>query len=203
MKTLLLITFCFLDTLPPEQHLITSLDFFYQNQTQAELSEYQSTNQKQWLKYLPTIGLSYTINGKPRPTVSWSSNLIYTSQRNKERKEAKQKSIINKNTLKLQKDQLKLTALLQKYQALKEVFPDLPHYPVSEKEVKVPAGWLIEHAGFKGKTFNNYGVHKNQALVLVNYGGASGNDIYELSVLIQKTIKRIFDISLEAEVNIV
>lgn len=91
---------------------------------------------------------------------------------------------------------------IEKYQVLKEIFPNLPHYPVSEREVKVPAGWLIEHAGFKGKTFDNYGVHKNQALVLVNYGGASGNDIYELSVLIQKTIKRIFDISLEAEVNI-
>ncbi|MCD2260260.1 UDP-N-acetylmuramate dehydrogenase [Psychroserpens luteolus] len=85
----------------------------------------------------------------------------------------------------------------------KKNFPDAPHYIVSDKEVKVPAGWLIEHAGFKGKTFDNYGVHKKQALVLVNYGGASGNDILELSQLIQETVARIFDINIEAEVNII
>ena len=108
------------DELPPEPLLIAALDSFYQNQTLAELSEFQSTNQKQWLKYLPTVGLSYTINGKPRPTISWSSNLIYTSQRNKEARTSKQKSIIRKNDLKRQKDQLKLKALLQKYQTLQE-----------------------------------------------------------------------------------
>lgn len=86
---------------------------------------------------------------------------------------------------------------------LKQNFPEIPSYNISDKLVKIPAGWLIEHVGFKGKTFNNYGVHKNQALVLVNYGNASGKDILNLSKLIQKTIKRIFDINLEAEVNII
>lgn len=81
-------------------------------------------------------------------------------------------------------------------------FPEAPCYKVSTSEVKVPAGWLIETAGFKGKTFGNYGVHKKQALVLVNYGGASGNDILKLSQLIQETVLRIFDIEIEAEVNI-
>ncbi|ULC60510.1 UDP-N-acetylmuramate dehydrogenase [Flaviramulus sp. BrNp1-15] len=81
-------------------------------------------------------------------------------------------------------------------------FKDIPSYPVNENEVKVPAGWLIEKAGFKGKRFGNYGVHKNQALVLVNYGDAKGEDILNLSRLIQKTVKRLFDISIEAEVNI-
>ena len=85
---------------------------------------------------------------------------------------------------------------------LQEHFPDAPHYVVSEQEVKVPAGWLIEMAGFKGKTLGNYGVHKNQALVLVNYGGATGNDILKLSQLIQYTVYRLFNISIEAEVNI-
>lgn len=85
---------------------------------------------------------------------------------------------------------------------LKQNFPEIPSYNISNKLVKVPAGWLIEQAGFKGKTFGNYGVHKNQALVLVNYGNANGNDILNLSKLIQNTIKRIFDINLEAEVNI-
>lgn len=86
---------------------------------------------------------------------------------------------------------------------LKLNFPDIPSYSVSETFVKVPAGWLIEKAGFKGKTLGNYGVHKNQALVLVNYGNAKGSDIYQLSLLIQKTIYRIFKINIETEVNII
>ncbi|MGB3607118.1 UDP-N-acetylmuramate dehydrogenase [Psychroserpens sp.] len=89
------------------------------------------------------------------------------------------------------------------FSKLQQQFPNAPSYIVSETEIKVPAGWLIEHAGFKGKTFGNYGVHKNQALVLVNYGGAKGNDILELSRLIQQTVARIFNIQIETEVNIV
>ena len=81
-------------------------------------------------------------------------------------------------------------------------FSDIPSYTVSDEDVKIPAGWLIEKSGFKGKTFNNYGVHKKQALVLVNYGGAKGSDILNLSKLIQKTVKRLFGITIEAEVNI-
>ncbi|GAA4281412.1 UDP-N-acetylmuramate dehydrogenase [Gaetbulibacter aestuarii] len=90
----------------------------------------------------------------------------------------------------------------EQYQTLLQNFPEMPSYPVSEHEVKVPAGWLIEQAGFKGKRFGNYGVHKNQALVLVNYGGAKGSDILNLARLIQKTIKKLFDVNIEAEVNI-
>jgi len=86
---------------------------------------------------------------------------------------------------------------------LQDSFPNAPHYVISDHEVKVPAGWLIETAGFKGKTLGNYGVHKKQALVLVNYGGASGNDILKLSKLIQDTVLRLFEISIEAEVNII
>lgn len=88
------------------------------------------------------------------------------------------------------------------YNNLLQNFKDIPSYKVSEDEVKVPAGWLIEKAGFKGKRFENYGVHKKQALVLVNYGNAKGADILNLSKLIQITIKRLFDISIETEVNI-
>lgn len=89
------------------------------------------------------------------------------------------------------------------FEKLKINFPDIPSYVVSTKEVKIPAGWLIEKAGFKGKTFNNYGVHKKQALVLVNYGDAKGSDILKLATLIQMTIDRIFGISIETEVNII
>ena len=88
------------------------------------------------------------------------------------------------------------------YNKLLQNFEDIPCYPVSNTEVKIPAGWLIEKAGFKGKRFGDYGVHKNQALVLVNYGNAKGSDILKLSKLIQTTIERFFEISIEAEVNI-
>lgn len=88
------------------------------------------------------------------------------------------------------------------YNRLLQNFEDMPSYPVTDEEVKIPAGWLIEKAGFKGKRFGDYGVHKNQALVLVNYGNAKGSDILKLSELIQKTIYQLFEISIEAEVNI-
>ena len=89
------------------------------------------------------------------------------------------------------------------FKKLQDNFPEIPSYVVSENEIKIPAGWLIEKAGFKGKRFGDYGVHKNQALVLVNYGSANGSDILKLSKLIQHTIKRLFNIGLEAEVNVI
>jgi len=88
------------------------------------------------------------------------------------------------------------------FELLKIQFPKIPYYKVSETNVKIPAGWLIETAGFKGKRFGNYGVHNKQALVLVNYGNASGKDILELSKKIQEAILIVFDIVLESEVNI-
>ena len=88
------------------------------------------------------------------------------------------------------------------FQLIKNKFPKIPHYKVSETTVKIPAGWLIETVGFKGKTFKNYGVHNKHALVLVNYGNASGKDILELSKKIQEAILKVFDIVLEIEVNI-
>lgn len=81
--------------------------------------------------------------------------------------------------------------------------PEMPSYSVSETEVKVPAGWLIEKAGFKGKRFGDAGIHKNQALVLVNYGNATGQEILNVSKDIQKTVKDLFDIEIEAEVNVI
>ncbi len=89
------------------------------------------------------------------------------------------------------------------YEKAKALHPDMPHYVVSENSVKVPAGWLIEQAGFKGKRFGDAGVHKNQALVLVNYGTATGREVVALSQLIQQTILAQFGIAIEAEVNII
>ena len=92
--------------------------------------------------------------------------------------------------------------LKHQFRQLQHKFPKVPHYILSETEVKVPAGWLVEQCGFKGKRFGDAGVHKNQALVLVNYGHATGKEIFELSKKIQQTVLEKFDMELEAEVNI-
>ena len=81
-------------------------------------------------------------------------------------------------------------------------FPQVAHYPQNDGTVKIAAGWLIDQLGWKGKTINNYGVHKNQALVLVNYGGGDGKDIYNLSSEIIKSVEETFGVLLEREVNI-
>ncbi|MDP3352385.1 MAG: UDP-N-acetylmuramate dehydrogenase [Flavobacteriaceae bacterium] len=88
------------------------------------------------------------------------------------------------------------------FKELQIKYPSIPHYPISENEVKIPAGWLIEQAGFKGIKKGNTGVHSKQALVLVNYGNAKGIEILELAAEIQDSILKIFNISLEIEVNI-
>ena len=91
----------------------------------------------------------------------------------------------------------------EQYEKAKAQHPEMPHYVVSETEVKVPAGWLIERAGFKGKRFGDAGIHKNQALVLVNYGNATGQEILNVSKDIQATILKEFGIAIETEVNVI
>ena len=86
---------------------------------------------------------------------------------------------------------------------LLEEFPDMPTYPAPGEKRKVAAGWLIEKCGWKGKRMNDHGVHARQALVLVNYGKAKGEDIYSLSEEILKSVEKSFGILLEREVNII
>ncbi len=89
------------------------------------------------------------------------------------------------------------------FEKIHQKFPEMKFYEVSATEVKVPAGWLIEQAGLKGKRFGDAGIHKNQALVLVNYGTATGQDILEVSRIVQRTVFETFGIQIEAEVNII
>ena len=89
------------------------------------------------------------------------------------------------------------------FEKIKYSYPEIPSYPTVPGRTKVPAGWLIEQCGWKGKVVGHTGVHKNQALVLVNYGQAKGEEIKALSIEIQKSVKEKFGVELEAEVNFV
>ena len=86
---------------------------------------------------------------------------------------------------------------------LKDQYDLMPLFPVSEERTKIPAGWLIEQCGWKGKRKGNAGVHDKQALVLVNYGNAPGAEIYDLAIKISDSVLNRFGIKLEPEVNII
>lgn len=89
------------------------------------------------------------------------------------------------------------------FEALEAQFDDIRCYPIDDEKVKIPAGWLIENAGWKGYRDGNIGVHDKQALVLVNHGMGRGKDIFKLSNEIKKSIQGKFGIELEREVNVI
>ena len=91
----------------------------------------------------------------------------------------------------------------EKYEALKEAFPAIVAYPLPHDQYKLAAGWLIEQSGWKGYRDGDAGVHAKQALVLVNYGNASGEELVELSWKVIESVKEKFGVVLEREVNII
>lgn len=88
------------------------------------------------------------------------------------------------------------------FQQLQRQYPNAPHYVLANGKVKVPAGWLIEQCGWKGKRVGNTGAHARQALVLVNYGGATGKEVFALAQQIIKSVEQKFAIALHPEVNV-
>lgn len=90
----------------------------------------------------------------------------------------------------------------EKYEELAAVYPNMPHYTINEKLEKIPAGWMIDQCGWKGKSLGHAGVHDKQALVLVNRGGATGGEIVSLCRAIQRDVKDKFGIEIHPEVNI-
>jgi UDP-N-acetylmuramate dehydrogenase len=91
---------------------------------------------------------------------------------------------------------------LDKYDRLKKIFPDIVAYPAEGSLTKLSAGWMIEKCEWKGKRVGNVGMHKDQALVLVNYGGATGRELLTHAAEVQKSVKDTFGIIMEAEVNV-
>ncbi len=90
----------------------------------------------------------------------------------------------------------------EKYEALSREYPRMPHYTVDEHREKIPAGWMIDQCGWKGKRLGRAGVHDKQALVLVNLGGATGADIVKLCEAIRHDVSMKFGIDIHPEVNI-
>ena len=88
-----------------------------------------------------------------------------------------------------------------KAEGIRSSFPDIPVFPAENGKMKIAAGWMIEKAGWKGYTENNAGVHDKQALVIVNFGNASGKDIFDLSEKIRNSVLEKFGVDLEREVN--
>ena len=91
----------------------------------------------------------------------------------------------------------------EQYESLAAQYEGMPHYDVDAEHVKIPAGWMIDQCGWKGKSLGRAGVHDKQALVLVNRGGATGAEIVTLCETIRKDVKAKFDIDIHPEVNII
>ena len=92
---------------------------------------------------------------------------------------------------------------LKKLNEILEEYETVPNYPAPDKQVKLPAGWLIEKAGWKGKRIGDVGCHKDQALVIVNYGNASGSEIWDHALKVQDSVLKKFGIELTPEVNLI
>jgi UDP-N-acetylmuramate dehydrogenase len=88
-------------------------------------------------------------------------------------------------------------------EALRAAYPQLPAYPVDEHHTKIPAAWLIEQCGWKGKRVGRVGVHATQALVLVHYGGGTGDEILQLAHDIRQSVRDKFNVNLDMEINVV
>ena len=134
-------------------------------------------------------------NNITNPSLKDVSNAVIAIRRSKlpDPKELGNSGSFFKNPILLKSD----------FEKIHQKFPEMKYFEVSATEVKVPAGWLIEQAGFKGKRYGDAGIHKNQALVLVNYGNATGKEILDVSKNIQETIFKTFGIHIEAEVNVI
>ena len=91
----------------------------------------------------------------------------------------------------------------EKLEALQRDYPRIPYYELPDGRVKIPAGWMIDQCGWKGKSLGPAAVHDKQALVLVNRGGAKGSDIVALSAAVRASVRDKFGIDIQREVNVI
>lgn len=165
-----------------DQYIITSVSFSL------------SKNNHQINTSYGTINEALEKAGIQKPTIKDVSNAVISIRQEKlpNPKELGNSGSFFKNPI-ISKEQ---------FSEIQKKFPNIPSYEVSETEVKVPAGWLIDQAGLKGYRKGDAGVHKNQALVLVNYGNATGKEILSLAHEIIAKVKERYGITLEPEVNV-
>ncbi len=166
-----------------DQYIITSVTFLLDKAPHTLHTSYGA------------IGQELEVMDTPQPTIQDVSNAVIRIRESKlpNPKELGNSGSFFKNPI---VDKSIVENLLKTY-------PEMPHYTVNEHQTKVPAGWLIEQAGFKGKRIGNAGMHAKQALVLVNYGEATGAELWEVAQMVQKEVMVKFGITLEPEVNVI
>ena len=172
------------DTLPSEAELYKSLATYYEQKTQAELIEFEETTKGEWLKYLPSVGITYTLDNQPRPAASLNTGIIYQAKKSKQRRASKRKAIVQVNRLAHQEDRIRLRQLLDQYRMEQEalVFQedifeiDRQLFLIEEAKyeknqippsefLKIKRGYLVK--GFElGEGRRKLSIQKGNALVL-------------------------------------
>ena len=184
------------------------------NHTECEYGYRQSRFKHEWKNRFLIISVEYELSEAFQPRLDYGNIRAELERRNIAEPTAQQlrDTIIDIRNAKLPDPKVMGNAgsffmnpivSREKYEQLAEQYVGMPHYEIDADNVKIPAGWMIDQCGWKGKSLGRAGVHDKQALVLVNRGGATGAEIVALCEAIQKDVKAKFDIDIHPEVNII
>lgn len=182
--------------------------------TECEYGYRQSRFKHEWKNRFLIISVEYELSESFQPRLDYGNIRAELERRNITEPTAQQlrDTIIDIRNAKLPDPKVMGNAgsffmnpivSCEKYEQLAEQYVGMPHYEIDADNVKIPAGWMIDQCGWKGKSLGRAGVHDKQALVLVNRGGATGAEIVALCEAIQKDVKAKFDIDIHPEVNII
>lgn len=184
------------------------------NHTECEYGYRQSRFKHEWKNRFLIISVEYELSEVFQPRLDYGNIRAELERRNITEPTAQQlrDTIIDIRNAKLPDPKVMGNAgsffmnpivSREKYEQLAAQYEGMPHYEIDADHVKIPAGWMIDQCGWKGKSLGRAGVHDNQALVLVNRGGATGAEVVTLCRTIQEDVKRKFGIDIHPEVNIV
>ena len=184
------------------------------NHTECEYGYRQSRFKHEWKNRFLIISVEYELSEAFQPRLDYGNIRAELERRNIAEPTAQQlrDTIIDIRNAKLPDPKVMGNAgsffmnpivSREKYEQLAAQYEGMPHYEIDADHVKIPAGWMIDQCGWKGKSLGRAGVHDKQALVLVNRGGATGAEIVALCEAIQKDVKVKFDIDIHPEVNII